>query len=56
MEAIIFAMVGVSKGSNKLPLVRDVPKGQVVTWADVRVDEGNEAVKIRRQMERRFAI
>ena len=41
--------------AHKVPLLRDVPKGQVITWADVRVDEDSEAVRIRRQMERHFA-
>jgi len=41
--------------AHKVPLLRDVSKGQVVTWADVRVDEDSEAVKIRREMERRFS-
>ena len=42
--------------AHKLPLINDVPKGQVVTWNDVRVDEESEAVRIRREMERRFAL
>ena len=40
--------------ADKVPLLQDVPKGQVITWTDVRAGEDNEAVKIRRQMERRF--
>ena len=36
-------------------LVNDVAKGQVVTWADVQVDETSSAVRIRRDMEARFA-
>ena len=41
--------------AHDAPLVNDVPKGQVVTWADVKVDETGNAVKIRRDMEARFA-
>ena len=41
--------------AHNVPLVNDVPKGQVVTWADVKVDETSDAVKIRRDMEARFA-
>ena len=44
--------VGLAHG---VPLVDDVPKGQVVTWADVKVDETSNAVRIRRDMEARFA-
>ena len=44
--------VGLAHG---VPLVDDVPKGQVVTWADVKVDETSDAVRIRRDMEARFA-
>ena len=41
--------------AHNVPLVNDVPKGQVVTWADVKVDETSDAVKTRRDMEARFA-
>ena len=41
--------------AHNVPLVNDVPKGQVVTWADVKVDETSDAVKIRRDMGARFA-
>ena len=40
--------------AHDVPLVNDVPKGQVITWADVQVDETSNAVKIRREMEARF--
>jgi predicted homoserine dehydrogenase-like protein len=36
-------------------LLRDVPAGQPVTWADVRVDEQAEAVRLRKEMERGIA-
>jgi len=41
--------------AHNVPLVNDVPKGQVITWADVKVDETSHAVKTRREMEARFA-
>ena len=41
--------------AHNVPLVNDVPKGQVVTWADVKIDETSDAVRIRRDMEARFA-
>ena len=41
--------------AHNVSLVNDVPKGQVVTWSDVRVDEASDAVKIRRKMESRSA-
>ncbi len=40
--------------AHNVPLVNDVPKGQVVTWADVKIDETSDAVKVRRDMETRF--
>ncbi len=40
--------------ASRLPLVRDVPAGQSVTWADVRVDEADAAYRFRREMERAF--
>ena len=41
--------------AHNVPLVNEVSKGQVVTWADVKVDETSTAVKTRRDMEERFA-
>ena len=41
--------------AHKVPLVNDVPKGQVITWADVKVDETSDAVRTRRDMEALFA-
>ena len=40
--------------AHNVPLVNDVPKGQIVTWADVKVDQTSDAVKTRREMEARF--
>jgi predicted homoserine dehydrogenase-like protein len=31
--------------ANHVPLVRDVPLGQCVTWADVRIDEADDAYR-----------
>jgi predicted homoserine dehydrogenase-like protein len=39
--------------AHKVKLLRDVPAGQAVTWADIEVPD-SEAVKVRRAMERRF--
>ncbi len=41
--------------ANKVPLVRDVPRGAAITWADVRVDETDAAYRYRREMETAFA-
>jgi predicted homoserine dehydrogenase-like protein len=41
--------------AHDLPLVRDVPAGQVLTWADVRIDPAQTAYRIRRDMEQLFA-
>ncbi len=43
--------IGLASG---VELVRDVRQGEVVGWADVRVDEASEAVAFRRQMEAAF--
>jgi predicted homoserine dehydrogenase-like protein len=40
--------------ANRVPLVRDVPQGQPVTWDDVRIDTADEAYKYRRAMEAAF--
>ena len=41
--------------ANRVPLVRDVPMGQPVTWDDVRIDTSQDAYKYRRAMEAAFA-
>jgi predicted homoserine dehydrogenase-like protein len=40
--------------ANHVPLVRDVPLGRSITWADVRMDEADDAYRYRRDMERAF--
>ena len=40
--------------ANRVPLLRDVPAGQPVTWPDVRIDAADDAVRIRRAMETAF--
>jgi predicted homoserine dehydrogenase-like protein len=40
--------------ANRVPLLRDVPAGQPVTWDDVRVDTTDEAYRYRRAMEAAF--
>ena len=41
--------------ANKLPLVRDVPRGAPVTWTDVRMNEADATYQYRRAMETAFA-
>jgi predicted homoserine dehydrogenase-like protein len=41
--------------ANKTPLLRDVPRGAPITWADVRADETDAATRYRREMETAFA-
>jgi predicted homoserine dehydrogenase-like protein len=41
--------------AHKIPLIRDVPLGAPVTWADIRIDEADEAYRYRREMEAAFA-
>jgi predicted homoserine dehydrogenase-like protein len=40
--------------ANRVPLIRDVPTGQPVTWEDVRIDTTSEAYQYRRAMEAAF--
>jgi len=40
--------------ANRVPLVRDVPAGQAVTWNDVRIDPTDGAYQFRRAMEAAF--
>ncbi|MBX9699389.1 MAG: flagellar biosynthesis protein FlgA, partial [Acetobacteraceae bacterium] len=44
--------IGLAHG---IPLTRPVRAGEMLRWADVRVDEGAEAVRIRRAMEAKAA-
>jgi predicted homoserine dehydrogenase-like protein len=41
--------------ANRVKLLRDVPAGQSVTWADVQVDATDAAYRYRREMEADFA-
>lgn len=41
--------------AHKVTLRRTIAAGDIVRWADVVADETSEAVRIRREMERRFA-
>lgn len=41
--------------AHDITLRNDVPEGQVVTWSDVFVDESNETLRVRREMEMIFA-
>jgi predicted homoserine dehydrogenase-like protein len=40
--------------ANRVPLLRDVPAGQPVTWDDVRIDQDDAAYRYRRSMEATF--
>jgi predicted homoserine dehydrogenase-like protein len=44
--------IGLAQG---VPMTRAVAKGEVLSWADVRVDETTELVRVRREMETAFA-
>lgn len=49
------AMGGLPLGlAHELKLVRNVPAGQSLTWADVQVDESLIAYKVRKEMEQMF--
>jgi len=41
--------------AHKVTLRRGIAAGEIVRWSDVTADETAEAVRIRREMERRFA-
>jgi len=41
--------------AHNVKLVRDVKKGRSVSWADVKMDEGLPAYRVRREMEALFA-
>ena len=40
--------------SNKVKLTRDVSEGVQLTWDDVEIDEGDQAILVRREMEAAF--
>ena len=42
--------------ANRVPLLRDVPAGQCVTWDDVRVDATDAAYRYRREMEATISV
>ena len=49
------AMDGLPIGlAHGVKLTANIAEGQPITWNDVEIDDANEAVKIRREMERRF--
>jgi predicted homoserine dehydrogenase-like protein len=41
--------------AHNVKLKSDIGEGQIVRWADVEIDAGADAVKVRRQMEAMFA-
>ena len=42
--------------AHKVKLKRDIAEGQVVSWDDVEHDANAQAVQLRREMEREFAV
>jgi len=42
--------------AHGVKLLKPVAAGQPLRWADVAVDESSHAVKVRREMERLFAL
>lgn len=41
--------------AHRVKLKNNIAHGKVVGWADVEFDAGNETIKVRREMEKRFA-
>ena len=39
-----------------MKLKRDIAEGAIVSWDDVEYDANSDAVKVRREMERAFAM
>jgi predicted homoserine dehydrogenase-like protein len=42
--------------ASNVKLTRDVAEGERLAWADVQVDETDNAVKVRREMEAAFSL
>lgn len=42
--------------AHNVKVIRHVPKGQSLTWADVAIDTSTDAYKLRREMEGLFAV
>jgi predicted homoserine dehydrogenase-like protein len=40
--------------AHKVKLLRPVAQGAAVSWVDVEIDAGSEAVRVRREMEAAF--
>ncbi|HYZ42050.1 MAG TPA: hypothetical protein VE687_15745, partial [Stellaceae bacterium] len=40
--------------AHNVKLLRDIPAGRIITWPDVAIAD-SDAVRIRREMERRFS-
>ena len=41
--------------AHNVTLTRDIAEGEIIAWADVKIDQSLDAVRIRREMEARFA-
>ena len=37
-----------------VPLTRDIAEGELLSWSDAAIDEADDAVRIRREMEAAF--
>ncbi len=49
------AMGGLPLGlAGDVPLTRDIAEGELLTWNDAAIDDGDPAVIIRREMEAAF--
>ena len=42
--------------AHRVTLTRDVPAGAIVRWGDVAIDQSHGAARVRREMERMFAL
>ena len=42
--------------AHRVTLTRDVPAGAIVRWDDVAIDQSHGAARVRREMERMFAL
>ncbi|MDP6344176.1 MAG: flagellar biosynthesis protein FlgA [Alphaproteobacteria bacterium] len=40
--------------ASEVPLTRDIAEGELLTWGDAEIDDGDPAVRVRREMEAAF--
>ena len=41
--------------AHRIPLKRDIAEGECLKWSDVAIEESDDALRVRREMERAFA-